>query len=194
MNRAHDDPRCEEALELLEPYLDGDLPPAEASRLREHLERCPACAAEMDLAAKIQRELRSLPELECPPEVLDRVRRAGRGQVVRFEPPHAGLRIAAVAAMLALALGGGALFLRLERRDQPSPEEVARATREARFALAYLGKMTRRAGLDVRDEVFQKRLVAPATRSVTQALGEIPDPAAEAAPAEQPKKEPQREQ
>src|SRR4030095_5011266 len=53
--------RCDEALEILEAYLDGDLPAAEASRVREHLERCPACAAELELAGRIQRELRSLP-------------------------------------------------------------------------------------------------------------------------------------
>jgi anti-sigma factor (TIGR02949 family) len=184
MIRPEDDLRCEEALELLEPYLDGDLSPAGASRLRAHLERCPSCAAELDLAAKIQRELRALPELDCPPEVLERVLRAGRGEVVPFQPRTraAGLRIAAAAALVALTVGGGALFLYLQRpSSQPTPEQIAQATAEAKLALAYIGKTTRRASLDLRDDVLQKRLVLPATRSVSRSLDEIPSLAAEPA-------------
>ena len=173
MNRSDHDLRCEEALEILEPYLDGDLPASEAARLRRHLEGCPDCASELELAGKIQRELRSLPQLDCPPEVLERVRRAGRGEVVPFAPRRfaTGFRVAAAAAMLALAVGGGALFLHVQRQaDHPSPEEIAQATREARLALAYVGKVTRRAGLDVRDDVLVKRLVTPATESVSRSL------------------------
>jgi anti-sigma factor RsiW len=162
MNQLDHDPFCEEALGLLEPFLDGDLPPFESTRLREHLERCPACAAELELAAKIQRELRSLPQL-------------ARGKVVPFRRrDHVGLRIAAIAALLALAVGGGALFLRFEQRDRPSPREIAQATAEARYALAYIGKVTRRTRMDLREDVLQKRLAVPASRSVSRTLGETP--------------------
>lgn len=192
MNRTDRDPRCEGALEVLEPYLDGDLSPAEAARLREHLESCPACAAELELAARIQRELRSLPQLDCPPEVVERVRRAGRGEVVPLRPRNRvlGWRVAAAAALLALAVGGAALFLRFERRGQPSAQEIAQATAEARYALAYIGKMTRRTRLSLRDDVLQKRLVEPASRSVSRTLGEIPGSAVpSSAPAGRPDKE-----
>jgi anti-sigma factor RsiW len=178
MTRPEHDPLCEEMLDLLEPYLDGDLPIPEAARLREHLTRCTACTAEMALAAKIQRELRSL--------------RQPGGDVVPFRPRHraTGLRVAAAAAVLALAIGGGAVFLHLQgQREQPSPEEIARATAEARFALAYVGKVTRTAGLDLRDEVLEKRLIVPATRSVSRSLGGNPAPAAVTSPAGRPEKE-----
>jgi anti-sigma factor RsiW len=195
MNRLDDDLRCEEALEILEPYVDGDLPPAEASRLRAHLECCGSCAAELELAARIQRELRTLPELDCPPEVWERVHRAGRGEVVPFpSQSRAGRRVArigAAAAVLALALGGGALFLQNQRQpSRPTPEQIAQATAEAKLALAYLGKATRRASLDLRDDVLQKRLVLPATRSVSRSLDGIPSLAAEpATPAKGAQKE-----
>jgi anti-sigma factor RsiW len=173
MNRPHHDPACDEALDLLDPYVDGDLSADESSRLRSHLERCPACAAELELAARIQLELRALPDLDCPPEVLERVQRAGRGEVVPFVPRQraTGLRIAAAAAMLVLTLGGGALFLHIQRQpDQPSPEEIAQATQEAKIALAYLGEVTRRTRLDLLDDVLQKRLVEPVTHGVTRSL------------------------
>jgi len=172
MNRPHDALPCEEALDLLEPYLDGDLPPGEMDRVRRHLEACPACAAELSLAARIQRELRALPQPDCPPEVIERVRRAGRGEVVPF-PARKRVprwRIAAAAALVALAVAGGALGVHIQHVRQQQ-EQVAQATREARLALAYFGKVTRKAGLDVRDEVLEKRLVVPVARSVSRSLG-----------------------
>ena len=180
MIRPNHDPCCEEALDWIEPYLDGDLPEDEAARLRGHLAGCPACAAELALATRIQSELRALPQLDCPPEVLERVRQEGRGVVVPFKPRHSvrtiGPRLAAAAAVLALAVGGGALFLQIQRpSDQPSPEEIAQATAEAKLALAYLGRATRRASDDLQEEVLAKRLVVPATRGVSRSFGEIPD-------------------
>jgi anti-sigma factor (TIGR02949 family) len=182
MIRTDHDPYCEEALDWIEPYLDGDLPEDEAARLREHLAGCPSCAAELELATRIQSELRSLPQLDCPPEVLERVRREGRNDLATVIPFRSrrraliGPRLAAAAAMLALAVGGGALFFQIQKpSDQPSPQQIAQATAEAKLALAYLGRATRRASDDLREEVIAKRLVVPATRGVSRSLGEIPD-------------------
>jgi anti-sigma factor (TIGR02949 family) len=176
--RPNDDLSCPEALDLLEPCLDGDLSAGEADRLRVHLESCTACAAELALAERVQRELRSLPQPDCPPEVIERVVRAGRGEVVPFPSRERTWRqrIAAVAAVLMLAVGGGSLFVHLQhqRLQDQRERQVAQATREARFALAYLGKATHRIGLDVRDEVLQKRLVIPTTRSASQSLSDLP--------------------
>ena len=36
---------CEELIEYLMRYLDGELPPAEAARFEKHLYACPACDA-----------------------------------------------------------------------------------------------------------------------------------------------------
>lgn len=175
MSRFDDTLRCEEVLDLLEPYLDGDLPPDEAARAAAHLERCPACAGELDLATAVQRELRALPQHDCPPEVLQKIRRAGAGEVVSFRSRLAGwpVRLSLAAAVLALTVGGAAFFLQ-QRQDGPSPAEVAQATEEARFALAYIGKVSRKASLGLRDDVLRRRLVAPATRSLTQTLEDIP--------------------
>ena len=175
MNRIDDTLPCDEALDLLEPYVDGDLPPAVAGRLRAHLETCRSCAAELALARRIQSELRALPQLDCPPEVLERARSRG-GEVVPFRPRRTGLplRVAAAAAVLVLALGGGALFVRSQQPRQPSAAEIAQATREARYALAYIGKVSRHTGLDLRDDVIARRLVRPAARSLSLSLGVAP--------------------
>lgn len=174
MMRTGHDPHCDEVLDWIEPYLDGDLSEGEAAQVETHLAGCPACAAQLDLAARIQGELRSLPQLDCPPEILERVERQGRGVVVPFPVRRTASRLAsrltAAAAVLALAVGGGALFLNLQRPADPSPEQIAQATAEAKLALAYLGKATRRASVDLRDEVIAKRLIAPATRRSSKEL------------------------
>jgi hypothetical protein len=184
MNRIDDDLTCDftcdTALDLIEPFVDGDLEEAEADRLRSHLGSCRPCAAELALAERIQRELRALPQLDCPPEIVERVRREGAqiAQILPFRSPVRPrgavlpFRIAAAAALLAVALGGGALFIRSQQQPrQPSAAEVARATQEARYALAYLGKVSRQASLGVRDEVLARRVVLPAARSVSHTIG-----------------------
>jgi anti-sigma factor RsiW len=139
--------RCEEALDLLEPSLDGELASGEESRLRSHLAGCPACAAELALAARIQRELRAL-----------------RPVAVLPFPPRRGVarpaRLLAAAAMLVLTIGGGLYFEHVRPRPaaSPSPEEIARATAEARFALAYVGRVSRHTGLDLRDGILRRRM------------------------------------
>lgn len=56
---------------------------------------------------------------------------------------------------------------------QPSTEEVERAADEARYALAYLQRMAGKAGLAVRDEVFERNLVQPATEGLTRGLSRL---------------------
>lgn len=194
--RRPDDPLgglpCDEALDLLEPHLDGDLTPEESARLRRHLEGCAACAAELALAGRVQAGLRALPQPDCPPELLARVLETGRGEVVAFPARVRTFRnrFAAAAAVAALAVGGGSLFLHLQQRAetrQAQAAQVAEATREARLAFAYIGKATRKAGLDVRDEVLQKRLVAPAAQALSRLSNDLPNPAS---PAGEPRQEP----
>jgi hypothetical protein len=56
---------------------------------------------------------------------------------------------------------GGALYLeqnRVQPAASPSPEEIAQATAEARFALAYVGRVSRHTGLDLRDGILNRRM------------------------------------
>lgn len=155
MKRSEEVRLCDEIGALLEPCLDGDLSREETDRVRAHLAGCPACAAELALAEAIQRELRSLPQLDCPPEVLTRVRAAGQAEVIPLAPRrHRWRRLPAALTGLAAALVltiGGLTYRQLGQPAppsspaEPSPAEVARATEEARFALAYIGKVNRQA-------------------------------------------------
>lgn len=136
---------CAEALDLLEPFLDSELTPGDAARLQRHLEGCRSCAGELALAGRIQSELRALrPAAVLPFRQRDAARPA---------------RVFLVAAMLALTVGGAVVLeqMRVRPPAPASPEEIARATAEARFALAYIGKVSRHTGLDLRDDLLRRR-------------------------------------
>jgi anti-sigma factor RsiW len=137
---------CEEALELIEPCLDGELSRDEEVRFRAHLRVCVQCSGELLLAQRILLELRQLRTSQTSKVVplAAPIRRTG------LPRPARGLL---AAAMLALTVGS-ALYLaqsRVPPAPQPDAAEVARATREARFALAYVGKVSRRTGLELRN-------------------------------------------
>ena len=165
----------------LEPYLDGDLDAGDADRLRAHLAACSTCAAEArprpaGPARAARPAAAGVPAGAAGAGGPDGAR---RGRALPAARGRSVLRwIAAAAAVVALAVGGGSLFVHLQHVQQQR-EQVAQATREARLALAYFGKVTRRTSLDVRDEVLRKRLVIPVTRDASQSLSRVMDAAGE---------------
>lgn len=190
---------CGDVLERLEAYIDGDLSTTEAANVEAHLEGaggslgggqtrgCPACAAEHRLALAVRRELRSLPELDAPEATLREIAMAA--ERARFRGPTrrrfwAGL----AAAVLAATVLGGGLWWRawsrapvVEQAAVADPARVARATEEARYALAYLTRIHRRAGLKLRDDLFIDRVARPTARGLSLSLSRRLDktPAAE---------------
>ena len=60
---------CASAQALLHPYLDDELDPAEKSKLAEHLETCPACAAMHARLVQLRSDVRAkAPYFPAPPE------------------------------------------------------------------------------------------------------------------------------
>lgn len=137
---------CEDVLERLEAFVDGDLPATEATALRAHFEGagpsaddgpCAACARELALARSVLEGLRGLPEESCPPALVerafDRARREAEAQrFVSAEGSSDGdaaterhgwwLGLAAAAAVLLVL---GALGLSRLLPDDPSAATVA---------------------------------------------------------------------
>lgn len=71
---------CARVLELLEAYVDQELPPPEAQALEAHVlgsggpggVGCWECQRRLRAARRLQRALRSLPTISCPEEVVER--------------------------------------------------------------------------------------------------------------------------
>jgi anti-sigma factor RsiW len=57
-------------------YLDGELAPHEAERLREHLSACPRCAEALEELKRLNHALLSLEGMEAPHDFAHRVRAA----------------------------------------------------------------------------------------------------------------------
>jgi mycothiol system anti-sigma-R factor len=67
-------PRCAEALDKLEAFLDGELPDAAVSEISQHLADCYPCADRADFES----QLRAIVRRDCveaaPESLLDRIR------------------------------------------------------------------------------------------------------------------------
>ncbi len=181
---------CEAVLELMEELLDGELATDSEQRVRQHLEACPECTGELELATTLRRELRGLPELDAPAPLLARILAQTEGR--KLPDPTTGVWAAlrrgleglrphpsrwVVATLAAAALAVLVLMPRspVIQPDPASEPDLAQAILEARFALAYLGDLGRGTGMEIRDDVLRDRLVAPTVRGL---LGspEVPDP------------------
>ena len=190
---------CETAVEVLEAYLDGDLAAPRAAAVEAHLEACDRCAAELELAAEVRSGLRALPELDAPEAVVNRVLRQTVLRETDGSHPFGHRRRRrpwgrpAWAALAAAAFAAVVVGLGFWPAPSPPPEdaaadaaEVARATEEARYALAYVAQVSRRTGLKLRQDLLPEHLVDPSARSLTRILapregasGEVDQVAAE---------------
>ena len=66
-----DDLACVEVVEIVTDYLEGALPPAEATRLERHLETCPGCSEYLEQLRLVAGSLRGLTDDSFPPELRD---------------------------------------------------------------------------------------------------------------------------
>jgi anti-sigma factor RsiW len=64
---------CSRAQNLLSAYADYELPGGEMLRVRQHVDRCPACSRELASIQQVKRLLGALPEVEAPPFAAERV-------------------------------------------------------------------------------------------------------------------------
>ena len=65
--------RCDECVELLVDYLEGELPPERARALEIHLDLCPACVSFVNTYRGTVNICRTLQAEDIPPEVTQRL-------------------------------------------------------------------------------------------------------------------------
>lgn len=161
MPRSIDLTTCDDILDRLEEHVDGELTAAEAQRVERHLRRCSACAAELTLARRIRAELRALPGPEPAaerPATSAWTRRGGSwtGRHRWQLAAAAGLVLVALAGVLSLDRPPVEAPVQVARHELPyvvSDADLARAEQEARYALARVAEITRRARADL-DQSF----------------------------------------
>jgi len=163
---------CAEVLGQLEPFADGELDRGESAAVERHLASCESCSRELELAFEVTRRLRAMPRLCAPERVLQSVRRetTARPAWRRAREPLGALAarpmLAAAAATVLLGLLLGTVLWRSHTGSVPGDEAVARATAEARLALAVVATISRNAALDLGSQLIGSRVVTPTIRQI----------------------------
>lgn len=103
---------CDDAVQLIDAWVEGDLSPAQAFLMEDHLLWCPTCTAEVARAEQVAGLLHGLPTLDAPAVIAERLVAARRPWWQRVadvfslpaQLPRYGLAGAALAACLLLAV------------------------------------------------------------------------------------------
>jgi hypothetical protein len=69
----HDHVSCQEVVELVNDYLEGTLPPDEATLFEEHVNFCDGCEYYLDQIRSTVATVGRITEEEVPPETRDRL-------------------------------------------------------------------------------------------------------------------------
>ena len=178
MNQFEPQSPCEWMQDRIDLYADGELSPAEAAVADLHLTRCLRCANELQLARQVTGALRSLPAVRCPDSIPEAVRAriAATGTARRSETPWPWYyrwqeffkrpAIVGVTTALLLVVITAIFGEKQAPRSEFTQEQIEQAELDAKLALAYIGKVTSRAGVTVREDVFERRVFEPIMRAV----------------------------
>jgi len=180
---------CRRARVLLEAYLDGELRGPRRAQMDAHLSGCHACAQESVRARHVRTALRELPLQAASPAVMEAVRRqiGARGAGAAAGSTPAGEtwseratrwiarhrpRLQPAFALSIVAIAAAGLYFATHRpADRTvSPEDIRRAETQVRWVLARLGQINERTEKQVREQVFERSIAAPAARAVEGVL------------------------
>lgn len=175
---------CEDVLERVEAFVDGELPPDETPLMEVHLNSCRLCAEEVAFAREMQVSLRSFHKMDCPDRVVEAVyRHIGlesdqvSAPVVRQSSMWERVRLWFSSPRLAPALGltvvvviAGVWLLKPAADHEPSAAEVDAAKRQVEWTLAYLGSVNEKVTAVATGTAVQPYVVEPVQRAVETAL------------------------
>ncbi len=153
---------CREIELELVAYCSGELDPAEKGMIRNHLDGCASCRAELDREMELRRILGSLPK-ENIPDVLDsRIMAAANPSVATLPAGRSRKRLTAGLALAAASLAIALLVPTLRPGSEPeqawTQEEIATARQEVMYTLALTAKVIDRTQKDAVVNVFADKL------------------------------------
>lgn len=92
---------CEDFLELLDSFLDGELPPDQMLRVQAHLDACPACRDYVDGALTLRAAFPSVEDADVPEGFAENVMERVRASTPKPAALHRRRWVSAVAALAA---------------------------------------------------------------------------------------------
>lgn len=114
---------CEELIELISAYVDGELSKEDRAAVAQHIEKCPGCAQVVERTEALGRRIRVAARFEVPANLPERVRRALPVESQRglFSALRATRLHLLGSHVLAATVGALALFLWQANSPQPDP-------------------------------------------------------------------------
>lgn len=124
--------KCEKLLEMISPYLDGELQEEEKEEFLAHLEQCPQCKKEVEELEQLLHDFSEIPEVELPDGFHEELMAKIKDSVVvpisiqkkKNTPWRKIIAVAAVFAIVVLA-GGGIQELSKETKKPLQQSSVA---------------------------------------------------------------------
>jgi len=176
------DTQCREIRLLFDRFLDGDLRGKEKFRLKRHLRKCQACRYELEKEQGIAEMLATLPEFQCPEEVVARIKSAtlGRGgnesliSKIKFSGWLYGWRPAVVGIAVSIFLLL-LVFHPLINRKEPlsvsySQVDVRKAREQAKWSLIYVSQTINKTEKGVVEQVLMNYLPKTMRNSIKYAI------------------------
>ena len=115
--------KCEETRELLDAFHDGELQPATRAAVETHLRSCPSCSAALAAHEAVRAKVRALGRTPAPEQLAAKIRKsltASDAEARSKASSAPSWRAMAASHLLAVALGGAAVFGLVQGRDARS--------------------------------------------------------------------------
>ncbi|MFP4248128.1 MAG: zf-HC2 domain-containing protein [Armatimonadota bacterium] len=116
---------CEQCAENLTGLIEGDLSPEDERVMREHIDGCPGCARALAETRSLVEALRSLPEVDAPADLRERLRsipeRAEPATYAWWRRSRTVIASVTAAAAAALLMWTGVVHYQQEAGQPPAP-------------------------------------------------------------------------
>jgi anti-sigma factor RsiW len=153
---------CRDIERELVAFSSGELESAQRASVREHLDRCASCRAELAREWDLRRTLGSLPAIPAPDDfdgrILAAVHAVGRNSFVRRNRVRLTAAATLIAASVVLALMLPTFRPASDADPAWTQEEIATARHEVVFTLALTAQVINHSQREAVVEVFADRL------------------------------------
>ena len=184
---------CDDYAALLDLYVDGELSPEEMSRVRDHLDRCPACQAYVDDALAIRAAFPDAEDVEVPAGFAEGVVARIRAEAVshadaapKKKTPTPWRKVlptlAACCALVILLQSIPGVFS--GRKEKAAPASAAMDTAAPAMATESASEEKAEAAVEEPAAMMDRQIAAGSSNAVTEAEDAAPAECAEPQEAE----------
>lgn len=172
--------QCHDIEHLIDDYLDGCLNKHDKGKVKKHLKTCEACQTLIQQEKAIVDEIASLPQMTCPDQVVQRIKAQtiehGNSEKrvtfpLRFRTPWQYVSVGLAATAIVLFFIIQPLFdIKDMEPTSYSQQDVERAQNQAKWSLAYLGKVMNHTEKKVVENVLLKEIPTTLRKSIKNAM------------------------